>query len=97
VTLGTLRDTGELLRLLSQICEISPIAGLTDCEADQLWFVSAAELALRYANNPVAYWRTLISRNSRNAPKVVDEDTARARLRKHFEFEFELEGAACLS
>jgi hypothetical protein len=82
VTLGVMRDTRQLLELLTQVCAVSPIGGLTDCEADQLWWITAAEFALRCGKNPVSYWRYLIHGNRRGIPKLVDEDAARKRLKE---------------
>jgi hypothetical protein len=82
VTLGCLRDTRQMLGLLDQVCEVAPISGLGNSEADQLWWLTAAEYALRVGNNPVSYWRYLVFGNRRGIPKLVDEDAARKRLRE---------------
>ena len=82
MTLGTLRDTRELLTLFGQICELSPIAGVTDCEADRLWWISAAECAIRVGRNPAGYFRFVVQRGKRDVPKLIDEDAARLRLKE---------------
>jgi hypothetical protein len=82
VTLGVMRDTRQMLALLTQVCAVSPIDGVTDCEADQLWWITAAEFALRCGKNPVSYWRYLVFGNRRGIPKLVDEDAARKRLKE---------------
>jgi hypothetical protein len=80
VTLGTLHDTGELLRLLSHICAIAPIKGLTDSPADQHWWLTAAECALRRGDKPVCLFRWLVQRNKRGVPTCPDGDRATKRL-----------------
>jgi hypothetical protein len=82
VTLGVMRDTRQMLDLLAQVCEVSPIDGVTDCEADRLWWITAAEFALRSGKSPVGYWRYLVFGNRRGIPKLVDEDAARKRLKE---------------
>ena len=89
VTVGVLGDTRQMLALLGEVCEVSPIEGLTDCEADQLWWLTAAEYALRVGKNPPAYWRYLVFGNRRQIPKLIDQDAAHARLKK--------EAAECLT
>jgi hypothetical protein len=85
VTLGTLHDTRELLTLFGRVCELSPLPGVTDCEADRLWWISAAECALRVGRNPVSYFRFVVQRGKRDIPKILDEDAARLRLKREVE------------
>jgi hypothetical protein len=82
ITLGTLSNTRELVDLFAQVCQLSPIAGVTDCEADQLWWLSVAECSLRVGRNPVSYFRYVVQRGKRDVPKLMDEDRARKRLKE---------------
>jgi hypothetical protein len=82
LTLGTLTDTAELMRLFEQVSACSPIAGLdASCEADRLFVATAAECALRCGKNPVAYFRSLVQGVRRDVPTMADEDAAVPKLR----------------
>jgi hypothetical protein len=84
LTLGALANTGEMLRLLNQVCELSPIAGLTTSEADRHWWLMCAECALRAGTSPVKYFRWLVQGSAiaerRKIPTCDDLDAAAKRL-----------------
>jgi hypothetical protein len=82
LSVATLRDTTALLDALESVCEVSPIQGLSDCEDDRLWWVTAAEYSLRTGRTPVGLFRHLVQGNRRTIPRLVDEDAARRRLKE---------------
>jgi hypothetical protein len=88
-----LSRTQDMLDLLGQVCTLAPIEGLNDSDADQLWWLTAAECALRKSReidddgkpaigNVVGYFRFLVQGNKRKIPTLPDQDLAVERLRR---------------